>query len=230
MVPSWLTVVVERFRSGEPLYGEADAGSRVMARRPGVRRSCAAPIFAHRQRRAAPSRSLWQTLVTLAILGLSIALSPAGAVEPDEILQDPALEARARALSAELRCLVCQNQSIDDSNAPLARDLRLLVRERLKAGDTDEQVLDFVVDRYGEFALLNPRFSTHTLLLWLGPPAVLLLTLALLLVYARRAKHSRHAQDVILSEVEEAKLRRLLDADRPSASASGEDRPGPGPT
>ena len=92
---------------------------------------------------------------------------PALAVQPDEVLPDPALEARARALSKELRCMVCQNQSIDDSDAPLARDLRLLVRERLKAGDSDTQVLDFLVARYGEFVLLKPRFDWPTALLWL---------------------------------------------------------------
>ena len=93
----------------------------------------------------------------------------AAAVEPDEILKDPKLEQRARRLSGELRCLVCQNQSIDDSNAPLARDLRLLVRERLKAGDNDKAILDYVVVRYGEFVLLRPAFGMHTLLLWLAP-------------------------------------------------------------
>ena len=93
------------------------------------------------------------------------------AVQPDEVLPDPTLEARARALSKELRCMVCQNQSIDDSDAPLARDLRILVRERLKAGDSDQQVLDFLVARYGEFVLLRPRLHWHTALLWLGPPA-----------------------------------------------------------
>ncbi len=94
------------------------------------------------------------------------------AVQPDEMLADPALEARARALSKELRCMVCQNQSIDDSDAPLARDLRLLVRERLQAGDSDQQVLDFLVARYGEFVLLKPRFAWHTALLWLVPAVV----------------------------------------------------------
>lgn len=101
---------------------------------------------------------------------------PAFAVQPDEVLKDPALEARARALSAHLRCLVCQNQSIDDSDAPLAKDLRLLVRERLVAGDSDAEVTTFLVNRYGEFVLLRPPFGTHTLLLWLTP--LLLLTLA----------------------------------------------------
>ena len=109
------------------------------------------------------------------VLGLAVlfaAVAPAGpafAVQPDEILSDPALEKRARGLSAELRCLVCQNQSIDDSDAPLARDLRVLVRERLVAGDTDKEVRDFVVARYGEFVLLRPPFSLETLLLWFMP-------------------------------------------------------------
>src|SRR6266516_892428 len=97
------------------------------------------------------------------------------AVQPDEVLADPKLEARARALSRELRCMVCQNQSIDDSDAPLARDLRILVRERLKAGDGDAQVLDFLTARYGEFVLLKPRFSWHTALLWLAPGGVLVI-------------------------------------------------------
>ena len=99
--------------------------------------------------------------------------SPAKAVQPDEILPDPALEQRARAISTELRCLVCQNQSIDDSDAPLAKDLRVLVRERLKAGDSDAAVQSFVVQRYGEFVLLRPSFGAHTALLWLTPPLVL---------------------------------------------------------
>src|SRR5215469_11170081 len=102
-----------------------------------------------------------------------LATGPVSAVEPDEILSDPSLEARARALSHNLRCMVCQNQSIDDSNAPLARDLRLLVRERLKAGDDDNQVIDFLVARYGEFVLLRPRLAWHTAILW-GAPAFLL--------------------------------------------------------
>ena len=99
--------------------------------------------------------------------------APARAVQPDEIMPDAAKEARARDLSRELRCMVCQNQSIDDSDAPLARDLRLLVRERIAAGDSNSQVIDFLVARYGEFVLLKPRFSPHTLLLWLLPPLAL---------------------------------------------------------
>src|SRR5947207_6476043 len=105
------------------------------------------------------------------ILLLTLA-APLHAVQPDEILKDPALEGRARTLSAGLRCLVCQNQSIDDSEAPLARDLRLLIRERLTAGDTDDQVVSFIVGRYGEFVLLKPRFEMKTVVLWIGPFAL----------------------------------------------------------
>src|ERR1700749_654446 len=103
-------------------------------------------------------------------LCVALGATAAYAVQPDEIMADPAKELRARNLSRELRCMVCQNQSIDDSEAPLARDLRLLVRERIAAGDTDAQVLDFLVARYGEFVLLKPRLEPHTLLLWLLPP------------------------------------------------------------
>jgi cytochrome c-type biogenesis protein CcmH len=109
--------------------------------------------------------------VLLSVL-VGFAVPLAKAVEPDEVLQDKALEARARHISEGLRCLVCQNQSIDDSAAPLARDLRLLVRERLKAGDTDQQIEDFIVARYSEFVLLKPHFAPHTLLLWFATPAV----------------------------------------------------------
>lgn len=110
-------------------------------------------------------RMILLSLVWAACLG-----APARAVQPDEIMADPAKESRARDLSHELRCMVCQNQSIDDSEAPLARDLRLLVRERIAAGDSDAQVMDFLVARYGEFVLLKPRLKPHTLLLWLLPP------------------------------------------------------------
>src|ERR1700730_6493676 len=110
----------------------------------------------------------------IAVAGSLLAV-PARAVQPDEILNDPVLEARARTLSEELRCMVCQNQSIDDSEAPLAKDLRVLVRERLTAGDSDSQVIDFLVARYGEFVLLKPRLSWHTALLWLAPFGVVLL-------------------------------------------------------
>src|SRR5512145_710824 len=113
-----------------------------------------------------------QLLLAIAFLWLSAL--PALAVQPDEVLSDPALEARARALSKQLRCMVCQNQSIDDSDAPLARDLRILVRERLQAGDSNSQVLDFMVQRYGEFVLLRPRLHWRTALLWLAPPILLI--------------------------------------------------------
>lgn len=111
----------------------------------------------------------------LAFLTALVFAGTAFAVQPDEVLKDPALEKRAREISAGLRCMVCQNQSIDDSDAPLARDLRLLVRERLQAGDTNEEVETFLVERYGEFVLLKPTFGAHTLLLWLTPALVLVL-------------------------------------------------------
>ena len=127
-------------------------------------------------------RSLCLIIVLLTVAAVPCAI----AVEPDEVLSDAALEARARALSKELRCMVCQNQSIDDSEAPLARDLRILVRERLQAGDSDRQVIDFLIARYGEFVLLRPRFSWHTAVLWLGPAALLLIGGCAVLVLARR--------------------------------------------
>ena len=123
----------------------------------------------------------------LALMTLFGSATAALAVQPDEILPDPALESRARAISAHLRCLVCQNQSIDDSNAPLAKDLRVLVRERLKANDTDEQVLDYVVARYGDFVLLRPPFKTSTWLLWGAP----LMFLALAVWLARKSGFGR---------------------------------------
>jgi cytochrome c-type biogenesis protein CcmH len=134
----------------------------------------------------------------------------AHAVQPDEILPDAALEARARALSHDLRCMVCQNQSIDDSDAPLARDLRILVRERLKAGDSDDQVVDFLVARYGEFVLLRPRFAWHTAILW-GTPIVLLLggALVLLLFARRRSGADPIAAAGALTPQEQARLREL---------------------
>jgi len=148
-------------------------------------------------------------LVSGVIAALTLGAPPVMAVEPDEILADPALEARARHVSAGLRCLVCQNQSIDDSNAPLARDLRLLVRERLKAGDTDAQVMQFVEDRYGEFVLLRPALNPHTLLLWLAPLFVLLGAMAVA-VSALRRRRLQAAPAPNLTGAEEEKLRALL--------------------
>jgi cytochrome c-type biogenesis protein CcmH len=153
----------------------------------------------------------------LLVVALTLAVSPAAfAVQPDEILADAALEARARALSKELRCMVCQNQSIDDSDAPLARDLRLLVRERLQAGDSDREVIDFLVARYGEFVLLRPRFSTHTALLWLGPAAILLVGAGGLFVLARRYRRRAGAEGAIpgaakLTPAEETRLSEILE-------------------
>ena len=148
-----------------------------------------------------------------ALLLVLLALLPIGgasAVEPDEVLQDAKLEARARRLSAELRCLVCQNQSIDDSDAPLAKDLRLLVRERLKQGDSDQQVVDFIVARYGEFVLLKPKFTLHTVLLWLATPAVFAAALLLIWLTYRRRQSAAQASPK-LSVNEKRRLRRLLD-------------------
>ncbi|TIP03616.1 MAG: cytochrome c-type biogenesis protein CcmH [Mesorhizobium sp.] len=147
---------------------------------------------------------------SLASLILLLALAFTGAaqaVKPDEVLLDPALEARARALSEGLRCMVCQNQSIDESDADLARDLRILVRQRLVAGDTDQQVMDYIVSRYGEFVLLKPRFSLRNALLW-GTPVLLLLAGGLFVVLSARSR--RAASDSALSAEEKAALDRML--------------------
>ena len=140
--------------------------------------------------------------------GFLLTALPAFAVNPDEVLSDPALEARARTLSSQLRCMVCQNQSIDDSNAELARDLRLLVRERLKNGESDEAVIDYVVSRYGEFVLLNPRLRGETLLLW-GAPVVLFLAGATAMILFVR-KRGGKPTGTPLSEAEKAELERAL--------------------
>jgi cytochrome c-type biogenesis protein CcmH len=146
----------------------------------------------------------------LALVLLALLLSaPAGAVQPDEMLKDRVLETRARALSQELRCMVCQNQSIDDSDAPLARDVRLLVRERLAAGDSDAQVIEFLVARYGEFVLLRPRLSLHTVLLWSAPFAVLVTGgIAFFVAWRRRAAPETAPR---LTPEEEARINALLD-------------------
>jgi cytochrome c-type biogenesis protein CcmH len=145
------------------------------------------------------------TLIVAALLGL-LAAAPARAVQPGEVLADPALEARARALSVELRCMVCQNQSIDDSDAELAHDLRVLVRERLSAGDTNEQVLDFVVARYGEFVLLKPRFSPRNALLWGTPVLLLVVGSVFVVLSSRRPKPLGDA----LNAEETASLKEIL--------------------
>ena len=149
----------------------------------------------------------------LALIALLVALAAptaALAVEPDEILKDPQLEARARVLSEELRCMVCQNQSIDDSAAPLARDLRLLVRERLTKGDSDSQVLDYLVARYGEFVLLKPRFELQNLLLWGLPPFALVAGMIALFVTARR-RQTADLQVPALSASEQKRVATLVE-------------------
>jgi cytochrome c-type biogenesis protein CcmH len=148
------------------------------------------------------------------VLFLSTPAFSWAAVQPDEMLQNPALEARARTLSQQLRCMVCQNESIDDSDAPLARDLRVLVRERLQAGDNDAQVLDFLVARYGEFVLLKPRLSWRTAILWGLPPGLLLGGLALLVVAAARRRGRVQEPTPDLTPAEQARLKKIL-ADSP---------------
>lgn len=147
----------------------------------------------------------------LALL-LAFVAFPALAVDPDEILADPVLEERARDISAELRCLVCQNQSIDDSDAPLARDLRLIVRERLVAGDDDAEVMQFVVDRYGEFVRLNPVLAPHTLLLWAAGPLLLLTGAAI--VYFRTRRRPALGEAPPLTDEERAALEALAAPER----------------
>jgi cytochrome c-type biogenesis protein CcmH len=139
-----------------------------------------------------------------------ISSSAAYAVLPDEVMADPAKEARARNLSRELRCMVCQNESIDDSEAPLAHDLRVLVRERLKAGDSDEQIVHFLVARYGEFVLLRPPLSWHTVALWATPPAVLVLGIIMIVVVERRRAAVPRTAPGNLTTAEEARLAEIL--------------------
>jgi len=149
-------------------------------------------------------------LALIALLVALVAPTAALAVEPDEILKNPQLEARARHLSEELRCMVCQNQSIDDSAAPLARDLRLLVRERLTAGDSDHHVLNYLVARYGEFVLLKPRFELQNLLLWGLPPFVLVAGMIALFVTARR-RRTVNLQAPALSAAEQQRVAALVE-------------------
>jgi cytochrome c-type biogenesis protein CcmH len=146
------------------------------------------------------------------VLMLTIALAiatPGLAVQPNEILDDPALEERAREMSKNLRCLVCRNESIDESNAELARDLRLLVRERLVAGDTNDETIDFIVARYGEYVLLTPRATGSTLILWIAGPAMFLAAFGIAAVYIRR-RRPEAAPDT-LSDAEKSRLSQLMD-------------------
>ncbi|HKH01600.1 MAG TPA: cytochrome c-type biogenesis protein [Bradyrhizobium sp.] len=153
-------------------------------------------------------------LIVLALLGAS----PLHAVQVDEILSDRVLEERARAISHELRCMVCQNQSIDDSEAPLARDLRLLVRERLQAGDSDNQVVDYMVARYGEFVLLKPRMSWRTAILWGAPLAILIAgLLAIGFSVLRRPVHPALPEATALSDAERLKLKAIARSQADSA-------------
>ncbi len=152
-------------------------------------------------------------LIAIAVLFMSLATPvftpPALAVEPSEVLKDPALEKRARALSTELRCLVCQNQSIDDSDASLAKDLRVLLRERLVAGDTDEQAKAYLVNRFGEFVLLKPVFAPHTMFLWFGP--FVLLAIGIIFLLRQRKKKPQTKAETQLTEREAKQLEELLD-------------------
>ena len=146
------------------------------------------------------------------LIALTLALlvaMPSFAVEPDEILDDPVLEDRARDLSAELRCLVCRNESIDESNAELARDLRLLVRERLLAGDTDDEVIAFMVERYGEYVLLRPSTSGSSVLLWLAGPLMLLIAVGVGIGYIRGRKLATDPVEALSAE-DQARLKALL--------------------
>lgn len=151
-------------------------------------------------------------MIDLFRLSLIFALltSPVFAVEPDEILSDPVLEDRARNLSQGLRCLVCQNESIDESNAPLAKDLRLLVRERLIAGDSDQQAIEFIVDRYGEFVLLQPTLTGANYILWLAGPAMAVIALGGGLLYLRRRSTATENSAIPLSDAEKERLEKIL--------------------
>ena len=164
-------------------------------------------------------------ILALTILVVMAGGPPALAVEPDEVLANPVLEGRARAISTELRCVVCQNQSIDDSDADIARDLRLLVRERLVAGDNDEEVVDYIVARYGDFVLLRPPFQPNTLALWLGPPlmAVIIATLSVLFYqpYQRRRRAGTGPEPLSPSDRAEldALVERIASTNPPSPSS-----------
>jgi len=154
-----------------------------------------------------------RVLVSALTGGVLVAFATAAAVEPRERLADPVLEARARALSQQLRCLVCQNESIDDSPADLAHELRVLLREQLKAGDTDSEAIDFLVQRYGAFVLLKPPVEPATYLLWFGPAALLVLGGAGAAAYLRAARRSREPETAPLTAAELSQLARLVGGD-----------------
>lgn len=156
-------------------------------------------------------RPKFTALAVLVALSMPLAPLPATAVEPDEVLADPVLEQRARTLSKDLRCLVCRNENIDESNAELARDLRVLVRERLVAGDSDEAVMDFVVERYGEYVLLRPTASGANWLLWAAGPLMLLLALGIGMGFMRGRAQASAEEDQALSPEEQAQLDKILE-------------------
>ena len=148
-----------------------------------------------------------------AVLIALAAAAPAWAVQPDEMLSNPVLEARARAISKDLRCMVCQNESIDESDAPLAHDLRLLVRKRLLAGDSDQQIVDFLVSRYGQFILLKPPLTYDTIALWAAPPVLLLLGLGMIVMVERRRALAKAAPEATLTAAEEARIAEILNGE-----------------
>lgn len=158
-------------------------------------------------------RSRFLALLALAFISLSLLWQPARAVNPDEMLSDPVLEQRARELSAQIRCMKCQNQSIDDSDAELAGDLRVMVRERIVAGDSDQEVLDYLVDRFGEFVLLKPSFSLSNLFLWAAPVIALLagIFLSIRLMRERQRNTETGPAAANLSREEHEKLTKILD-------------------
>ncbi len=156
-------------------------------------------------------KSLTLAAACLALLMTVTITGPALAVQPDEVLDNPALEARARELSKELRCLVCRNESIDESNAPLARDLRLLLRDRLLAGDSDAEAIAFIVDRYGEYVLLRPTATGANWVLWAAGPAMMVLAGIVAFGYLRRRSTAPKPQEAALSAVEQERLRQILE-------------------
>ncbi|SHE64453.1 cytochrome c-type biogenesis protein CcmH [Litoreibacter ascidiaceicola] len=153
-------------------------------------------------------------MIRAALVALALLASPAFAVEPDEVLSDPALEDRARAISANVRCVVCQNEPIDSSNAGVARDLRVLIRERLVAGDTDQEIYDFLVLRYGDFVLFKPPFKPSTYALWLGPFAILFIGGAAVAISLSRRPRRPATKDTHLSTKEETELAKLMEEDK----------------
>ena len=156
-----------------------------------------------------PNRSIWLAMLAV-VVTLSFYARPAFAVNPDEMLSDPVLEQRARTISEELRCLVCQNQSIDDSDADLAHDLRVLVRERLLAGDNNQQVIDYIVARYGDYVLLNPPFKPDTYILWASPFILLILAALAVVGFYRRKKRDGRTAPANLSDQERKRLDEIL--------------------